>query len=120
MNLRQLKRRTQARMHHIIWRSRWQRSIDRCVAKFDEMLALPDPELEKLMDSMFPGQLGVVIDSSGSMQDAPKTWKVTRAKDGVVVLEAKTEAEALEAIDKASRQKKAKLVCLDLKPMPVA
>lgn len=43
-------------------------------------------------------------------------WKVARVKDNVVVLEAHTAEAAQEAIDKAARQKKAKLYLLDSEP----
>jgi hypothetical protein len=45
-----------------------------------------------------------------------KLYKVARVKDSVVVLETESHDEAREAIDKAARQKKAKLFLLDGEP----
>lgn len=103
MNMRQHKRSILARIQFNNAMAAWYA---------DGYFAGPDESLVELMAKHDEMQKNIETKAEVIEQ----VWKVARVKDNVVVLEAKSAEEAKEAIDKAARQKRAKLFLLDGEP----
>ena len=115
MNMRQRKLAIMTAMYYIASNAAWDRWINK-VLKPSEAEQLN----QKIQNRAHFEEMLSLLDTSGRVaaQKAlfDKVYKVARVKDNVVVFESQVLAEAQEAIEKAARQKKAKLYLLDDEP----
>ncbi len=113
MNLRQRKRNIYASMlQGTIFFMKWFDHYNETGIQFITELELkPVGFTDEVIDSFLGLRTGDRVEHTPD-----NIWRVARVKDNVVVLEAKSQIEAIEAIEKAARQKKAKLVLLAGEP----
>jgi hypothetical protein len=113
MNMRKRKQAVMLAMYYITANAQWDRWLYKILqptpAEIEEQKARTAKVWEDLKADMG-------IHPEPDQPQIEKIWKVARVKDDVVVLEAKSLEEAKEAIQKAARQKKAKLHLLDDEP----
>jgi len=107
MNMRQHKQRVMALMHKKIM---WNVFFIRYNGFFTETPEEVTASKERLRQQ-WEELLSPLLDPVPAPADV-KIFKVVRAKDNVVVLETESLVEAEEAVMKAARQKKAKLMIL--------
>jgi hypothetical protein len=110
MNMRKRKLAIMTAMYYIAANAMWDRWINSVLKPSPEEVAKHKAEHEKFWLEIKDRLHHVNIPNPDTV------WKVARVKDNVVVLEASTLREAREAIDKAARQKKAKLYLLSDEP----
>jgi hypothetical protein len=103
-------------MYYIVANAKWERWINKLFEPTLEEVARQKAIHAKQWADI-KDHFGVQVEAvQANMGLTQKVWKVARVKDDVVVLEAKTMREAQEAIEKAAKQKKAKLYLLDEEP----
>ena len=112
MNMRQRKRYLMAAMYYIAANAAWDRWINKVLKRSPEEIEAQKKRNRAEWEEMVHGFLA----SKAPLPKVEKVYKVARVKDDVVVAEFPTLEQATAEIEKAARQKKAKLVLLDNEP----